>query len=391
LWFFRENYFLKILVREFLLIFSGDGLVRVGLVEENFADGSRNFDVLAIEFGVQCFDKFVGEREFVFEFFGAEDDGEIYVGIAELVESHERFEIWNRALDFFEDFFCNFFGGVFDDLEVGIVGHAAADVDGNFVLGEVGVDDDALGEFVVGDDDEGVGESSDSRRPPADVVDETGNVVARNFYEISDLDWAVADDVEAREKIGERRLEGETDGDTSDSERGDEWCDGDVEIIEDDECGDGVDDRGYDSVEKLWSFWSSFLGGESVVGEEFENLAGEECEDGNLDDEKSVLESFWNFWRQGECADREMDSEDADEPETWFFDGREEVVVEFWFGFGDDVAAECREEDGEGVDRDAGRDEDENRVGEWVLESCGEFEHFFCGGLKFCGIWSGFF
>ncbi len=283
---------MKILVREFLLIFSGDGLVRVGLVEENFADGSRNFDVLAIEFGVQCFDKFVGEREFVFEFFGAEDDGEIYVGIAELVESHERFEIWNRALDFFEDFFCNFFGGVFDDLEVGIVGHAAADVDGNFVLGEVGVDDDALGEFVVGDDDEGVGESSDSRRPPADVVDETGNVVARNFYEISDLDWAVADDVEAREKIGERRLEGETDGDTSDSERGDEWCDGDVEIIEDDECGDGVDDRGYDSVEKLWSFWSSFLGGESVVGEEFENLAGEECEDGNLDDEKSVLESF---------------------------------------------------------------------------------------------------
>ncbi len=100
---------------------------------------------------------------------------------------------------------------LFDEGEVGVVGDEDGDGGADAGIGEIVIEDDAVGDGFVGDDDGGVGAGLDAGGAPTDVGD-GAFFVGADADVIADGDGGFDEEVDAGEKIAEGVLEGECDG-----------------------------------------------------------------------------------------------------------------------------------------------------------------------------------
>src|SRR5436309_3346384 len=137
-----------------------------------------------------------------------------------------------------------------DELGVRVVVDADADEHGHPRLTEVVVGDDGLRDPLVRDHDDVVLEHAEARGAPAHVHHVALDVLGREAHVVAHADRLVGQQVDAREEVRQRVLQGQGDREAAHAERGEDRRDGDAEGAEQHEATDHEDDQAHGRAEE---------------------------------------------------------------------------------------------------------------------------------------------
>src|SRR5262245_27655290 len=134
-----------------------------------------------------------------------------------------------------------------DQIWIGAVVHGDPEEQRHPRLRQVVVRDDRLGHLLVGNRDDDVLQHAHAGRPPSDVDDMALDRVGDPDV-VAHADRLVREQVDPREEIRERVLQGQRDRDTADAERGEDRRDLDAERAQQHQQADDVDDAANDRL-----------------------------------------------------------------------------------------------------------------------------------------------
>lgn len=134
----------------------------------------------------------------------------------------------------------DFEADLFDEGEIGVIGDEDGDEGADAEFREIVIEDDAVGDGFIGDDDGGVGAGLDAGGAPADVGD-GAFLVGTEADVVADGDGGFDEEVDAGEDIAECILESERDGEAADAEGGEDGGDGDAPDTQQDQQADAED------------------------------------------------------------------------------------------------------------------------------------------------------
>lgn len=288
------------------LAVGGEGLdLRLGLLRRGNA-----LDVFGGQAGEEAFAELALDVVGVGVVAETNDDGVIVHGLAGTFdEANPRRGIGFAAGDFPGGFGAGVGEDWFDAFGIGVMRDLEIDDDGIFDDWGRVIDEDGGGEFGVGNDDGGVRERLHARGAPAELADEA---FLATFHKdvIADLNWIIEAEIESREKIGERVLQGERDGNAADAERGPDGFELDIEIFENKKSGDDSEDDFRKELDRFAGDGGAFGFGYPAIQQELKNLR-EEIEDEDEDDDvEAAIDASEDFARDIEEAEGHLEEKD---------------------------------------------------------------------------------
>lgn len=171
--------------------------------------------------------------------FDLEDEAELEVGGGHAgVGYEEGFRVGEDAGVGLGGFHAN----AFDEGDVGAVADEDGDAGADAEDGEIVVEQVAIGDGFVGDDDGGVGGGLDAGGAPADVGD-GAFLLGGEADELADGDGSFDQEVDAGEEVAESVLQGESHGEATDAEGGEDGGNGDAPEAEEDEQADAENEE----------------------------------------------------------------------------------------------------------------------------------------------------
>ena len=233
-------------------------------------------------------DEFMFDDILVHERLRPQDRREVDAVIPEGVVADKGDEIGNASRHLLHHLRRDLAGHPFDLRQIAVVVDADVDQDGHVLLLQRIVRDDQLRQFHVGDQDEIAGQRPDLRVPPADVAD-VPLLAGVELQVVPHPDLLGCDDMESREKVRERVLEREGDGQPTDAEGRQDRGDGDPEAVEDDQPPHPVDDDPDDVLHDARHRQDRFDPFGAYPCESAQNVRRDQCHGKNGQDGQSLV------------------------------------------------------------------------------------------------------